>query len=180
MNGRRWSLIAAVALPLWLPHLATCAEEAKPDEGKANEASSTEELQSIRGKVVWLSSALKRRGVQVDEDVARTQCVLSGTDGRLYPLVKETRGRAFWKDKRLRNIDVELLVRPVAGSSYVQVIRVHMFEDGKKYLFDYWCDICAIQMFELQDCACCQGPIRFRKRLVPKGQTEPLPEGVEK
>jgi hypothetical protein len=26
------------------------------------------------------------------------------------------------------------------------------------------------------ECECCQGPIRTRERLVPAGQTEPLPE----
>lgn len=176
MRPRRCLLTAALALLLWPAAQACAAGKNEP----ARPADEHTQLQSLRGKVVWLDAALKRRGVPVDDDVAQSQCVLESTDGQMYPLVKDLRGRAFWKDKRLRNIDVELLVRPLAGSSYVQVIRIHLLENGKKYLFDYWCDICAIQMFELQECACCQGPIRIRKRLVPKGQTEPLPEGVEK
>ena len=29
---------------------------------------------------------------------------------------------------------------------------------------DYWCDICAIAMYELKECECCQGPIELRRR----------------
>ena len=61
---------------------------------------------------------------------------------------------------------MELRVRKLAASPYVQVIRVFLLRKGKRLEVDYWCDICAIQMFELKQCECCQGPIRLRLRPV--------------
>jgi len=62
------------------------------------------------------------------------------------------------------SFDWELLVRQFPGSPAVQVVRAYVWRDGKKYECDYWCDICAIPMYELKECECCQGPIRFRFR----------------
>ena len=67
-------------------------------------------------------------------------------------------------DKRLREIDVELLVRRYKQSPMLQVIRVYEIKKDKKYLVDYWCDICAIVMFELGPCDCCKDTNRLRKR----------------
>ncbi len=121
--------------------------------------------ESLRGKVVWLSEAVQRRyGVRIDPDAAHWQVVLETADGQLHPLLKEDRGRGFWKDARIRGIEMELFVRRYAGSPFVQVIRVYTIKQGRKYEMDYWCDICAIPMFELKECECCQGPIRIRER----------------
>ncbi len=122
---------------------------------------------SLRGKVVWTADAMKRLfGVETDADAAHNSVSLETDDGRLYPIVKDARGRGFWKDPRIRDIDMELMVRQYDGSPWIQVIRVFVFKEGKKYQMDYWCDICAIPMFELKDCECCQGPIRIRLRPV--------------
>ena len=123
--------------------------------------------QTLRGKVVWLSDAVARKfGVRLDADAAESLAALETTDGELIPLMKEDRGRGFWKDERLRGIELEVVVRRYQGLPLVQVIQVYRLKDGKKYEVDYWCDICAIQMFELKQCECCQGPIRLRERLV--------------
>lgn len=128
---------------------------------------------SIRGKVVWLSEALRRRyGVKVDRDSARTMVALETPRGELIPIMKEARGRGFWIDPRLHGIEMELFVRRYRGIPLVQVIRVYTLKHGKKYAFDYWCDICAIPMFELKPCDCCQGAIRIRKRLVREKPTK--------
>lgn len=149
---------------------------AAPDPAKPKGKDAYETV-SIRGKVVWLSDALKRRfQVDLDPDASKTQAVLETPAGELYPIIKEFRGRGFWTDDRLRDIDVELMARQYRGTKYLQVIRVYTWKKDQKYEFDYWCDICAIPMFELKECECCQGPIRTRERLVPPGQTEPLPE----
>jgi hypothetical protein len=123
--------------------------------------------ESLRGRVVWLAEAMKRRhGVETDADACEWLVALETPQGKLYPIVKDFRGRGFRLDPRLRGVDMELLVRRYEGSPLIQVIRVCTFKAGKKYELDYWCDVCAIPMYELKECECCQGPIRIRERLV--------------
>jgi hypothetical protein len=122
---------------------------------------------TLRGRVVWLAEALERRfGIPSDADVAHSQVALETPDGRLFPLVKDARGRAFMKDPRLLERDLELLVRAYDGSPMVQVVRIYSFKDDGKYELDYWCDVCAIPMYELKACECCQGETRIRERRV--------------
>jgi hypothetical protein len=132
--------------------------------------------ESLRGRIVFMADALERlHGVKtVAESRART-LVLETPAGELHPIIEDKRGHAFRLDERLMAKPMELFVRRHKGSPAVQVIRVHTIENGERYLLDYWCDICAIPMFELKPCDCCQGPIRFRKRKLDK-DGEPLPE----
>lgn len=125
---------------------------------------------SLRGRVVFLADALKRRfGIESDEDAAQQQVALETAAGQIYPLVKDARGRGFLVDPRLRDVEMELLVRRYEGSPVVQVIRVYTIKESVKYELDYWCDVCAIPMYELKPCECCQGPIRIRERRVGEG-----------
>ncbi len=123
--------------------------------------------ESLRGKVLFTADALKQRyGIETDPDAAQASVSLVTPEGKLHPIVKDVRGRGFQLDPRLRNRDMELLVRRYRGSPYVQVIRIYTLQEGRKYALDYWCDICAIIMFELKECECCQGPIRLREELL--------------
>lgn len=133
--------------------------------------------ESVRGRVGWLSEILSRRfAVESDPDVAEAYVALETNEGRILPLVKDDRGRGFWVDERIRDIQVELYVRRYQDSPLVQVIRVYTIKDGKRYEMDYWCDVCAIPMFELKPCECCQGPTVIRERLVPlDGEPADLP-----
>lgn len=138
-------------------------QDAKP---KAEPKHTTE---TLRGRIVWLGEALKERyGIESDADAAQSQIALATTDGRLVPIVKDNRGRGFWIDPRLRDFDLELTVRRYEGSPVVQIVRVYSIREGRAYELDYWCDTCSIPMYELKDCECCQGPTRFRERLVEK------------
>lgn len=122
----------------------------------------------IRGRVVWLNEALKRRyGIGTVPEAAERVLALETADGQLLPIVEDIRGRAFRKDPRLRKMDVELLIRQHTGSPLLQIIRVYAHEKGKKVQVDYWCEICAIAMYELKACDCCQGPIDLRRRPAP-------------
>jgi hypothetical protein len=142
------------------------AEEAAA-EMKAASNSANYTTESLRGRVVWLADAMRRRfGVETDPDAQHAVVALETPDGRLFPIVKDARGRGFHKDPRLFEFNYELVVRRFAGAPEVQVIRVYTIHDGNKYELDYWCDICAIPMFELKECECCQGPIRFREQLA--------------
>jgi hypothetical protein len=95
---------------------------------------------------------------------------LESADGQIYPLAEDIRGRGFRRDKRLREIPVELLVRQYKGSPVVQVIRVFAIRDDGKYELDYWCEVCAIAQFELKPCGCCQDLIELRARKTTAGE----------
>ena len=126
---------------------------------------------SLRGRVVWMNEALARRhGVRTVPESAERILALETSDGQLHPLVEDIRGRAFRRDKRLRQRDVELLVRRHPDSPMIQIIRVFAVQQHGKFELDYWCEICAISMVELKVCDCCQGPIELRSRKVKKSR----------
>jgi hypothetical protein len=159
MSPYRWIWLAAL-----LNLAAVCRADDTPSAAKRQARFQT---QSLRGRVVWLSDALQQRyGIESDRDAAKTQVALVTPAGQIVLPVKDARGRGFWIDERLRNIDLELLVRRYEDSPMIQVIRVYSLHDGRKYELDYWCDICAIPMYELKECECCQGPTRLRERPV--------------
>lgn len=129
------------------------------------DAKAAYETVSIRGRIVWFGEATKQQlGIDVDADALKSTVALQTAEGRLIPIIKELRGRGFHIDPKLRDFEWELLVRRYPQSPAVQIVRTYVWRDGKKFEFDYWCDICAIPMYELKDCECCQGPIRFRLR----------------
>jgi hypothetical protein len=166
-NNRMNALRLACGYVL-LSSLTVCAAEPKAPY----------ETQSLHGKVLWTADALKDRyGIESDPDSAQTSVSLATPAGEVYPIVKDVLGRGFLLDPRLRNRDMELLVRRYEGSPFIQIIRVYTLKQGRKYVVDYWCDICAIQMFELKECECCQGPIRLREELA---QEERSKQGVKK
>jgi len=112
-----------------------------------------------------MNEALGRlHGVRTVPEAAERILALETRDGRLHPLIEDIRGRGFRRDKRLRSTPVELLVRRRKGSPMMQVIRVFAITKGAKHELDYWCEICAIAMFELKPCDCCQAPIELRRR----------------
>lgn len=141
--------------------------QARAEEPTKSNPDSPFELQTHRGKAVYLAEALKRlHNVQtVDEAKERTLAVET-KDGTLIPLVEDVRGRAFRNDERLRKMNIEVLVRKFKGSPAGQVIRLYEVTDEGKFEIDYWCDVCSIAMYELKECECCQGEIILRKTPV--------------
>ena len=121
--------------------------------------------ESLRGRVVFLAEALEKKyGIKSVPEAKDRALALQDAAGKLYPLVEDTRGRAFRADERLRKLDVELLVRRYEDSPAVQIIRVYEVAKDGRYEIDYWCNICSIAMYELKECECCQGPIELRKQ----------------
>lgn len=149
-----WTQIAGALLSCVLAALCARAEPPSPDF----------ELKTIRGRVVYLAEALEQRGVSSVPEAKDRVLALETRDGELVPLLEDVRGRAFRRDERLRKMEVELLVRRYKGSPVVQIIRVFEVAKDGLYEIDYWCEICAIAMYELKDCECCQGPIELRRR----------------
>ncbi len=125
------------------------------------------EMKQFRGRVVWMAEALKRKfGVQQVPETAEQILAIETTSGELYPLVEDVRGRAFRRDERLRSMELEISARQYRGSPMIQVIQVFEIVGKQRHELDYWCEICAIAMFELKPCDCCQGPIELRRRKV--------------
>lgn len=152
------------------PHLpaAELKREGERD-GEKEEDSPRFETETWRGQIVWMAEALERRfGIQSVPEARERLLALETPDGQLHPLVEDIRGRAFRRDVRLRDLDqCELFVRRFHGSPMVQVIRLYEVTGGERYELDYWCEICAITMFELKACDCCQGDIELRRRRAP-------------
>ena len=121
----------------------------------------------IEGQVVWLAAALKSKfGISTVPEVAENSLALLTKDGQLLPIIENLRGRAFRKDERLREKDMQILARRYDHQPLIQILRVYEIDDGQRFEVDYWCDICAIVMFETGPCACCQDHNRLRKRLA--------------
>ena len=162
---------------LWRPpllalavFLLACAGLSVAEDGHGTEKAK-HVAKTLRGRVVWMADELAERyGIATVAEARERVLALKTADGRLYPMMEDVRGRSFRRDKRLREMDLELLVRRYAGSPMVQVIRVYeVRRDDEIFLIDYWCDVCAIVMFEQGPCACCQDDNRLRKRLVEDG-----------
>lgn len=150
-----------------VPQAGVPAASSDPRSEKTDATEKTYTTETLRGQIVWMAEALRRRyGIESDADAAESQIALETTDGRLVPIVKDFRTRGFWLDLRLRGFDVEFVVRRYEQSPAVQLVRWYAIRKGRKYELDYWCDICAIPMYELKTCDCCQGEIRLRERLV--------------
>jgi hypothetical protein len=165
------ALIAAVAVFAMLNPSA--AADGPTSEGESTESHADAdgkrplEPELIRGKVVWLAAALKREfGISTVPEVAENSLAILTKDGQLVPIVENLRGRAFRTDERLREMEVEILARRHRRQPLIQILRLYQVEDDQRYEIDYWCDVCAIVMYETGPCACCQDDNRLRKRLV--------------
>ncbi|HTI49506.1 MAG TPA: hypothetical protein VL475_01090, partial [Planctomycetaceae bacterium] len=131
------------------------SETAKPaakKDGASKTADAEDEVVRtlLSGKVVLLTEALKHRGIKSYEDEIKGQVVLVTRAGELVPIVPDWRGRALYQDERLRDRAVDLIVNRRAGLPWVQVLSIYTFDEkGVRNLTDYWCDICAIPMYEI-------------------------------
>jgi hypothetical protein len=152
LSGAVLSFTTTVLLSDEPPQKASTADESGPDK------------QLFAGKVVFAVEALKRRGLKPAEEM-NGQVVLETPDGELIPILADWRGRAFFQDPRLRDRRVELVGYRRPGIPYLQVLMVFTFNkiEEREYT-DYWCDVCAIPMYEIKPCECCQGDIRLRSQ----------------
>lgn len=167
-DWQRRSTNPLVRASLAIACVLTCTSSFAQEPKSPAKTDSPFELQTHRGKVVYLAEALQRlHGIKsVDEAKDRTLAVETA-EGNLIPLVEDVRGRAFRADPRLREMQVELLLRKFKGSPAGQVIRVYELTKEGKFEIDYWCEICSIAMYELKICECCQGEIELRRTKVP-------------
>ncbi len=160
--------VVVVAIPF---SFAASDETTVQDQDTESEATSDSKpafhTELIRGKVVWMAAALQREfGISTVPEVAENSLAILTKDGQLLPIVENLRGRAFRKDERLREMEVEILARRYQRQPLIQILRLYQVEGDRRYEIDYWCDVCAIVMYESGPCACCQDDNRLRKRPV--------------
>ena len=142
--------------------LAVLASPACSEEKSPNFTTET-----LRGRVVFLAEAMEKQTGATSVPEAKDRVLaLQTAAGDLVPLLEDIRARAFRRDERLREMQVELVVRRYRQSPLVQIIRVIEVATDGRYDIDYWCEICAIAMFENKDCECCQGPVELRRHRV--------------
>lgn len=121
----------------------------------------------VRGRVGWLAPLLKEHfDISSVPEVGKQSLAILTVDGEVVPLVENIRGRAFRSDERLRDMDLEIWIRRFDQQPVVQVLRVFQLRDGQRFELDYWCDVCAIPMYETGPCECCQDQNRLREREV--------------
>lgn len=158
--------VSVFAVSTWLCSWGF-ADEAAPESSPTAEKSSKKpepRKELFAGTVVLLQDALKKRDIKVADEM-KLQAVLETKSGELIPIAADWRGRAFFQDKKLRDRPVEIVGYRRSGVPYLQALVVYFFnKKGEREVFDYWCDICAIPMYEIKDCECCQGPSRHRYR----------------
>lgn len=160
--------LLAIMLPVFV--MAGDAQQKSADAPKSEAANQDAEKKPepkrelFHGTVLLAQDALKKRGVKVADEM-KDQAVLETPAGELIPIAADWRGRAFFQDKRMRGRKTELVGYRRPGIPYLQVLVVFFVnEKGQREEMDYWCDVCSIPMYEIKDCECCQGPIRFRLR----------------
>lgn len=160
----RRELLTQLAGGLALPGLMLAAESAPTEPARTDEEAAKQELFS--GEVIRLGDALRKRKIPFTSEMEE-HVVLETPAGELVPILADWRGRAFYQDERLRNRKVDLVGLRRAGLPYLQVLTIFAVnEAGRHEYVDYWCDICAIPMYEIKPCDCCQAEIRLR--LTPK------------
>jgi hypothetical protein len=131
----------------------------------AEDKSAAFTTETIHGRVVFLAEVMQQQtGVAAVSEARERVLALQKKDGALVPLFEDVRARAFRRDERLREMDVQLVVRRYPISPLVQVLSVFEIASDGKYELDYWCEICSIAMFEKKDCECCQGEVELRRR----------------
>lgn len=180
-NLRRFSIAASM--------LIVCGWSSPALQGQETEAASTATTETegttnaeadpvyhnerVRGRVVWMADALKDEfGISTVPESQDRVLAIKTEDGKLLPLVENLRGRAFRKDERLRDRPMEIWVRRYQDQPLVQVLRIFELTDDEMMEVDYWCDVCAIVMFETGPCSCCQDHNRLRKREVDPDELE--------
>lgn len=162
-----WQVAGAQSLQQPTGNEATKKDEVAETSGAETDSAPKYRTERIRGQVVWLADALKSQfGITTVPEVAENVLAILTPDGQLLPIVENLRGRAFRKDERLRGKEMEIWVRRYEAQPLIQVLRVFEISDGDRYEIDYWCDVCAIVMYETGPCSCCQDDNRLRKRKV--------------
>ncbi|MBY0586452.1 hypothetical protein K2X85_04705 [bacterium] len=121
----------------------------------------------VDGQAVYLGPSIKKRLGREMLDPALDDVVAIETEsGKLYPLMPTESGLFFYRDEQVRQRPMRVKGRWHEDLRMLEVIDRFSLVDGKPNEVYYWCEICAIQMYHLKECDCCQGPIERREHPV--------------
>lgn len=151
-------LLGLACLIALTPLLAGAGDPKKP----------ASKIEYFKGKVVPLADLVAKDGSRLDPDAAPHWLALVGDDGKVYPLVKDSGARLFFKDPALLNRPMRLTGRLLPGSQLLRVTAVHSYIKGELHEVYYWCDICSIRRGEKNACECCGGPMILHEDPVKK------------
>jgi hypothetical protein len=124
------------------------------------------EVEAFRGKVIRLADYLKRQGIEAEPDEGTAWLALETEDKKLFPIVKDSGSRPFYRDPRLLGRPMEIRGRLLPGSGLLQIYQAQSLKEGKLHEVYYWCDVCAIKRYSLEKtgiCECCGGPMELRE-----------------
>ncbi len=104
------------------------------------------DAESVRGKLMDVPAVRTSDGGTV---------ALSGDDPTMLVL----------RDKRLAGMDLEIHGHKSAPGQFT-IDKIHTrslfaYQDGKKRMITYWCDVCYIRTFSPGPCWCCQEDTRL-------------------
>ncbi len=119
--------------------------------------------ETLQGKVVPLAGLVQQIGSQLDPDAAPNWLALVTNDGKIYPLIKDSGSRMFFKDSKLLNRPMRLTGSLLPGSQLLQVVNVQSLLKGQPHDVYYWCEICSIRRSEKNICECCGRPMELRE-----------------
>jgi hypothetical protein len=122
----------------------------------------------FKGQVMPLADVVAKNGSRLDADAAPYWLALVSEDGKIYPLVKDSGSRMFFKDPALIKRPMRLTGRLIPGSRLLRVTAVHSYIKGELHDVYYWCDICSIRRAEKNLCECCGGPMELHEDPLPK------------
>ncbi len=136
--------------------------------GDANSKKPPAMTEYYKGKVVPLADLVAKVGSRLDPDATPHWLALVGDDGKVYPLIKDSGSRMFFKDPALLKRPMRLTGRLLPGSQLLQVTAVHSIIKGELHEVYYWCDICSIRRSEKNLCECCGGPMELHEEPIKK------------
>ncbi len=156
MKSNRREFVAASLLSVGALSLPAQAQDKNSDEDARTV--------SLRGRIVCLTEELdKRFNVLPDCDNRHHVYSLKTADGKIYPLLPTDTAAAVWMDERFRQRELQITARAFPNTSYIEVIKLQSWLNGKLHDLYYYCDICAITAFKPGPCECCQEPVEFRE-----------------
>ena len=99
------------------------------------------------------------RGVLVEGPALRQK------DGSRIKLTADDPTMLVLKDKRLANADFEALGERLSPAEFrinpIHTRNLFAYQDGRRLMVTYWCDVCYIRTYSPGVCWCCQDDTRL-------------------
>ncbi|MEP7271689.1 MAG: hypothetical protein ABI882_09285 [Acidobacteriota bacterium] len=124
------------------------------------------ETVTLRGRVVCLTEEYAK-SYKVAADCGHRGHIytLKTAGNRLYPFLPTDSAAAVFTDERFRERELNVTARLFPQSSFIEVITIQSWRDGKLHDLGYFCEVCNIWTHKPGPCDCCQDPVVFKETL---------------